>query len=82
MKKQYYVTLSGIKQKKQAITWLETHGYKNVQKLTSGNYSFPVIVIEGKCFFGTNTTCMAAGITTGHLAISWEGWLSTIVRGK
>lgn len=78
MKKQYYVTVRGNKQKLQAIAWLEAHGYKNVQKMTPENYKFPVIVITDGYFWGTNTTCMAAGVSRGFDIIPWESWLSTI----
>lgn len=41
---------------------LEQLGFCNAQRLTKGNYNFPVIVVDlqSKQFFGTNTTCMAA----------------------
>lgn len=43
------------------------NGYRNAQRLTAENYSFPVVVIdlEEKTFFGTNTTCMAAAASNG-----------------
>lgn len=45
-----------------AFSVLESNGYKNVQNLSTGNYTFPVIIadLKDKTFFGTNTTCMAA----------------------
>lgn len=44
------------------INWLENRGYKNIHNLNIDNYLFPVLVVDkvSKCFFGTNTTCMAA----------------------
>ncbi len=51
-------------QNAEVFTWLEEHGYRNIQQLTVENYKFPVIVVEtaSKTFFGTNTTCMAASL--------------------
>lgn len=45
-----------------AFLILENKGYKNVQNLSTDNYTFPVIIadLKDKIFFGTNTTCMAA----------------------
>lgn len=45
-----------------AFLILENKGYKNVQHLSSDNYTFSVIIadLKDKIFFGTNTTCMAA----------------------
>lgn len=45
-----------------ALSVLEGKDYKNVQNLSTDNYTFPVIIadLEEKTFFGTNTTCMAA----------------------
>lgn len=74
MERQYYVSVHGVKQRKQAIAWLEEHGYRNAQSLTAENYEFPIFVIEEKMFFGTNTTCMAALTAMGICSISWEEW--------
>lgn len=45
-----------------AFSVLEQKGYKNVQNLSTDNYTFPVIIADpkNKTFFSTNTTCMAA----------------------
>ena len=47
---------------KSAFSVLENKDYKNVQLLSTENYTFPVIIadLKDKILFGTNTTCMAA----------------------
>lgn len=47
---------------KSVFSVLENKGYKNVQNLSTDNYTFLVIIadLKDKIFFGTNTTCMAA----------------------
>lgn len=45
-----------------AFSVLKSKGYKNIQNLSTDNYTFPVIIadLKNRIFFGTNTTCMAA----------------------
>lgn len=45
-----------------AFSFLKSKGYKNVQNLSTDNYTFPVIIadLKDKIFFGTNATCMTA----------------------
>lgn len=45
-----------------AFSVLKSKGYKNIQNLSTDNYTFPVIIadLKDRIFFGTNTTCMAA----------------------
>lgn len=45
-----------------AFSVLESKGYKNIQNLSTDNYTFPVIIadLKDRIFFGTNATCMAA----------------------
>ena len=47
------------------IAALEADGYNNVGKLDQ-EYDFPVIIAddEKRVFFGTNTTCMAALVSS------------------
>ena len=56
------LTQLAIRCNKMALLVLESKGYKNVQNLSTDNYTFPVIIadLKDKTFFGTNTTCMAA----------------------
>lgn len=56
------LTQFAVRCNKSAFSILEDKGYKNVQKLSLDNYTFPVIItdLKDKIFFGTNTTCMAA----------------------
>ena len=56
------LTQLAVQCNKLALSVLERKGYKNVQNLLTGNYTFPVIIadLKDKIFFGTNTTCMAA----------------------
>ena len=69
------ISFKNAKELATAILWLQSHGYENVQHITKENYTFPVLVVRGDCFFGTNTTCMAAMATKGYRAISWKTWL-------
>ena len=78
MEQKYYVSISSNISGRQAIAWLEAHGYENVQGLTAENYSFPVFMIYGKLFFGSNTTCMAALASIGIRAIPWEEWVAKV----
>ena len=55
---------------KTIIKWLENQGYKNYHNLPN-NYTFPVFVVDlpRKTFSGTNTTCMAMAVSSGHRPI-------------
>lgn len=55
---------------KNAIEWLESHGYDNPHHLPS-NYNFSVFIVDlsNKEIFGTNTTCMAAACSSGNRQI-------------
>lgn len=56
------LTQLAVRCTRSAFSVLESKDYKNVQNLSTDNYTFPVIIIDLKdrIFFGTNTTCMAA----------------------
>lgn len=56
------LTQLAVRGNQMAFSVLENKGYKNVQHLSTDNYTFPVIIadLKDKIFFGTNTTCMAA----------------------
>lgn len=56
------LTQLAVRCNKSAFSVLESKGYKNVQNLSTDNYTFPIIIadLKDKIFFGTNTTCMAA----------------------
>lgn len=56
------LTQLAVRGNQMAFSVLENKGYKNVQLLSTDNYTFPVIIadLKDKIFFGTNTTCMAA----------------------
>lgn len=56
------LTQLAVRCNKLAFSVLESKDYKNVQHLSSDNYTFSVIIadLKDKIFFGTNTTCMAA----------------------
>lgn len=78
MKEQYVVRIGVGEEKSEKFLWLQNHGYKNIQGLTAENYNFPIIVVEGREFFGTNVTCMAASAMRGRKAISWDDWLKIV----
>ena len=56
------LTQLAVRCNKSAFSVLENKDYKNVQLLSTENYTFPVIIadLKDKILFGTNTTCMAA----------------------
>ena len=56
------LTQFAVRCNKMAFLILKNKGYKNVQNLSTDNYTFPAIIedLKDKIFFGTNTTCMAA----------------------
>ena len=56
------LTQLAVRCNKSAFSVLENKDYKNVQLLSTENYTFPVIIADfkDKILFGTNTTCMAA----------------------
>ena len=55
-------TQLAVRCNKSAFSVLKSKGYKNVQNLSTTNYTFPVIIadLKDKIVFGTNITCMAA----------------------
>ena len=59
--KQRFIRWRDKSELKELIAALEAEGYENAGKLTA-DYDFPVIVADDdrKCFFGTNTACIAA----------------------
>ncbi len=59
-----------VKTEPQAIKWLESQGFSNLQHLPNG-YPFSVFIVDlqSKTIFGTNTTCMAAAVASGNRPI-------------
>ena len=69
---QYLVCVGDGEKRDEKLEWLKSQGFEG--KLPS-NYSYGVIVVEGKYFFGGNVTCFAAFMGNGNPCYTWEEWL-------
>lgn len=59
-RKQYLVNISNEIEGNKFIEYLENKGFENIHKVTFDKLRVKVLVISGKTFFSTNTTCLAA----------------------
>lgn len=59
-RKQYLVKLSNEIEGNQFIKYLENNGFDNVHNIDFERLRIKVLVVDGKSFFSTNVTCLAA----------------------
>ena len=74
--KQLYIKWSGRQELRSIKALLDSYGFKNN---LPQDYAFPIVVVAtiDRVYFGTNTTCMAALVSSGNGCITEAGKLNT-----
>ena len=75
-RKQFLVKISNEIEGNKFIKYLEDEGFENIHKVTFDKLRVKVLVIDGKTFFSTNTTCLAALASCKIKPLSIEDFLN------
>ncbi|MBQ8427990.1 MAG: hypothetical protein IJX18_01905 [Clostridia bacterium] len=79
---QYLVSVGKGKEREEAFSWLEEHGYEVSSRLKDGSYPYSVVVIDYGVVFGGSVSIFAIKTSHGEKVMSWAQWKEEKLKNK